>query len=358
MDDLRLLLDLVEVPSPSGHEEAACAVFADRAVRLGFLVERDAVGNVIATTGSGPPHLMALGHIDTVPGSWPVRFEEGALTGRGSVDAKGALAASLLAAARAGPDTLGTRTVVAAVGEETDSRGALEVLARTPPDALIVAEPSRWDRVAIGYRGRCVGRFQATGVPSHASAPSPAVLDRAVAAAARIQAFVTGLRVLGRADAPTARFLRWSHDVGVDEERAGFEVDVRAPPFFDWTALAAAAPETRWSTPLEGVLVDKGNRVVRALVAAIRTHGGTPRYVVKGGTADMNHAARAWSIPMASYGPGDPRLDHGPRERLPFVEFLRSVDVLETTFRSLAAPARAPCGPAANELSSASGPTG
>jgi len=140
MDELRLLLDLVEVPSPSGDEGAACDVFLARATRLGFRAERDAVGNVIATIGSGGPHTMFLGHIDTVPGFWPVRFESGSLSGRGVVDAKGALAAALLAAARLGLDGPGTRTVVAAVGEETDSRGAQHLLRCDPPDALLVGE--------------------------------------------------------------------------------------------------------------------------------------------------------------------------------------------------------------------------
>lgn len=338
MDELRLLLDLVEVPSPSGDEGAACDVFLARATRLGFRAERDAVGNVIATIGSGGPHTMFLGHIDTVPGFWPVRFESGSLSGRGVVDAKGALAAALLAAARLGLDGPGTRTVVAAVGEETDSRGAQHLFRRDPPDALLVGEPSGWNRVAVGYRGRRAGRFHATCVPSHASSPTPGALDRAVAAAARIQSFVAARARAGMFDSPTARVVRWAHEARVDEESASFEVDVRASKGFDWAALAAASPDVRWSPPVEGVLVGKGNPAVRALVAGIRDHGGRPGYLLKAGTSDMNLAARAWDIPMASYGPGDPRLDHGPLERLPIVEFLRSVDVLESAFRRLASP--------------------
>ncbi|MGQ0797793.1 MAG: M20/M25/M40 family metallo-hydrolase [Methanobacteriota archaeon] len=342
MDELRLLLDLVEVPSPSGDEGAACDVFAARAARLGFRTERDAVGNVLATIGSVGPHTMFLGHIDTTPGFWPVRFESGSLSGRGVVDAKGALAAGLLAAARLGPDGPGTRTVVAAVGEETDSRGALHLLRGDPPDALLVGEPSGWNRVAVGYRGRRAGRFHTTSVPSHASSPTPGALDCAVAAAARVQSFVAARARSRPFDSPTARLVRWAHEARVDEESASFEVDVRASNGFDWAALAEASPDLRWSPPVDGVLVEKGNRAVRALVGGIRDRGGRPGYLLKAGTSDMNLAARVWDVPMASYGPGDPTLDHGPLERLAIVEFLRSVDVLESAFRRLASPSTRP----------------
>jgi len=170
MDELRLLLDLVEVPSPSGDEGAACDVFLARATRLGFRAERDAVGNVIATIGSGGPHTMFLGHIDTVPGFWPVRFESGSLSGRGVVDAKGALAAALLAAARLGLDGPGTRTVVAAVGEETDSRGAQHLLRCDPP----AARNGPFAHRRAGAPNRCGRRHNGSGRDQRERAPGRA----------------------------------------------------------------------------------------------------------------------------------------------------------------------------------------
>lgn len=359
MDELELLLDLLEVPSPSGAEERACALFADRAARFGLRVERDAVGNVIARAGGGRPHAMFLGHIDTVPGFWPVRTEDGSVSGRGAVDAKGALAAALAAVARIGDSAPGTRTVVAAVGEETDSRGALHLLQGPPPDAMIVGEPSSWDRVAIGFRGRGTGSFDATSVPGHASSPDPGALDRAVIAAARVQAFVASRAGPTLFDSPSCRLLRWTHTAATGEEIAAFDIDLRTPAGFDWSALIAAAPEILWSRPVEAVLVDKGNPAVRALVAGIRQAGGRPSYVRKGGSSDMNHAARVWRIPMASYGPGDPRLDHGPEERLAIAEYGRAIDVLEIAFLRLSLKSkREVSSAAAARLSSVGGPTG
>lgn len=336
MGDTRILLDLLETPSPSGEEEAACAVFADHAVRLGFKVERDAAGNAIVSMGHGTPHTMFLGHIDTVPGWWPVQRGRGTVHARGAVDAKGALVAALVAAYRVGPETPGTRVVVAAVGEEADSRGAFQLLRRPPPDFLVVGEPSEWDRVAIGFRGQRLGTLRTETTRAHGSSPMPSSLDLAVDAAARLRAHVASLRRKTAFDSPSCRLVDWRHIADVEREVTEFRVDVRSPRDFDWEGLGTIAPEVRWSKPVEAVLVDKGNAVARALVAGIRAAGGVPEYVLKGGTSDMNHAARVWRIPMASYGPGNPKLDHGPEERLSLEEFTRSIEVLRHAFTRLA----------------------
>jgi len=66
--------------------------------KLGFHVHRDEVGNVIGEIGEGSPVVLLCGHMDTVEGEIPVRVEDGQLYGRGSVDAKGPLAAMIMAA--------------------------------------------------------------------------------------------------------------------------------------------------------------------------------------------------------------------------------------------------------------------
>lgn len=336
MDDLRVLLDLLATPSPSGSERAALDVFARHAERLGFSVTLDPAGNIRATLGAGPPHVLFLGHIDTVPGFWPPRMDDGHVHARGAVDAKGPLAAGLLAAAGVARSTQGTRTVVAAVGEETDSRGVFELLRGPAPDAVLVGEPSGWDRVTIGFRGHRSGSFEARARPAHGSAPAPSALDHAVDAAARLRASVVSMARGSVFASPSCRIVDWTHAATPAEETAGFRADVRAPKGFDWSRLEGAVPGISWSRPTEAVLVDKGNPVVRALVAAIRANGGRPSYVLKAGTSDMNHAARVWKVPMASFGPGDPTLDHGPEERLSLEEFRASIRILEDAFGRLA----------------------
>src|SRR6266540_2512649 len=121
MDDVGILTALVEEYSPSGHEAGAVQRFIDSARSLGFTAHADAAGNSIARIGEGPPSIMFLGHIDTVEGRLPVRFVGDRLHGRGLCDAKGALAAALMAAHR--HDGPGEIIVVGAEGEERNSRG-------------------------------------------------------------------------------------------------------------------------------------------------------------------------------------------------------------------------------------------
>ena len=111
----------------------------------------DRVGNAIGELGEADARrtFVLLGHIDTVPGTVPVRIEDldgcPTLFGRGSVDAKGPLAAFVCAAARLGSEwarSAGVRlVVVGAVEEESvSSRGARFVRDRFDGQAEPVPE--------------------------------------------------------------------------------------------------------------------------------------------------------------------------------------------------------------------------
>jgi [amino group carrier protein]-lysine/ornithine hydrolase len=80
---------------------------------------------------------------------------------------------------------------------------------------------------------------------------------------------------------------------------------------------------------------NKDTALTRALRVAIREQGGTPRFKVKTGTADMNVVAPYWNVPMVAYGPGDSALDHTPNEHVDLVEYERAVAVLTTALMQL-----------------------
>src|SRR3712207_8643714 len=117
----------------------------------GFRAEVDAAGNAVGTIGDGPRRVVLLGHIDTVPGRIPVRIEDGVLHGRGAVDAKGPLAAFVVAGAAASLPEGVRLTVVGAVGEETlGSLGATWLARhRQAPDAVVIGEPSEIGRAHV-----------------------------------------------------------------------------------------------------------------------------------------------------------------------------------------------------------------
>ena len=75
---------------------------------------------------------------------------------------------------------------------------------------------------------------------------------------------------------------------------------------------------------------------LRALVSDIRRLHAQPRLVVKTGTSDMNTLAEVWDIPMATYGPGDSRLDHAGTEHILLSDYLRGIDVLSIAISELA----------------------
>ena len=105
---LRTLHRMVLIDSPTGSEGDLAAYLAGRATELGYDAHVDKAGNLVASLGtSGAPVVMLLGHLDTVPGRVPVRYDGDRLFGRGTVDAKGSLAAMLHAGLRAAAATPG-----------------------------------------------------------------------------------------------------------------------------------------------------------------------------------------------------------------------------------------------------------
>ena len=74
---------------------------------------------------------------------------------------------------------------------------------------------------------------------------------------------------------------------------------------------------------------------MRALTGSIRSAGGTPSFVYKTGSADLNIVAPAWKCPAVVYGPGDSALDHTPDEHLSLDEYGKAVTVLVAALQKL-----------------------
>ncbi|SDH31503.1 acetylornithine deacetylase [Lentzea fradiae] len=338
-----LLRRMLEIPSPSYGEAALATFLVDAMAELGFDTHIDETGNAIGEIrrGSGPT-VMLLGHLDTVPGDLPVRSEGGRLYGCGAVDAKGPLAAMICAAASA--TGLRGRVIVAGVVEEETpgSRGATAIRERhRPPDALVVGEPSGWSSVVLGYKGKADLRYRVQRSSVHPTHPDPKAAELVV------RAWPALLDALGpgtghtRFDQPGATLTSITGELTSAEA----ELSVRTPIGFDLAALLA---ELRRRLP-EGELtvvnsvaacrVGRTDPVVRALVHGIRQQRGRPVMKVKTATSDMNTLAEAWSgVPMATYGPGDSKLDHTPDEHINLADYTRGIQVLRAAVEQLGAP--------------------
>jgi LysW-gamma-L-lysine carboxypeptidase len=341
------LLGLVRRYSPTGQEKKAVAWLVSRMETLGFTrAFSDEAGNAVGVMGEGPRQIVLLGHIDTVPGEIPVRAEGDLMHGRGTVDAKGSLAAFVDGVATVGSVPGWQFVVVGAVEEEGDSRGAWHVVRQYHPTFAIVGEPSRWDRVAIGYRGSLWFEYSARRALSHTASNNESACEAAVGFWNRLKAYcdqynATRASVFEQLS-PTLRAMRSRND-GF-EETAFLRMGVRLPPGISIEQWWQTLDEMRGNdeiftmgTPVPAYRAEKNTLLVRAFLAAIRAQSGQPGFVVKSGTADMNAVGPVWNCPILAYGPGDSSLDHTPRECLSLTEYRSAVQVLAHALRSLAA---------------------
>jgi LysW-gamma-L-lysine carboxypeptidase len=297
----------------------------------------DSAGNAVGVMGDGARQLVLLGHIDTVPGQIPVRVESGSLYGRGSVDAKGSLAAFVDAVAWLGAIPGWQSVVIGAVDEEGDSAGARFIASQYQPENAIIGEPSGWERVTLGYKGSAMVDITLSQPASHPAGRAPNACEAAFGVWQAIlehsEEFNAGCeRVFDRVS-PSLRGFTSGSDGFKDWAR--LHVGVRLPPGVapdEWfQRLAEIAPDaerTPASFAIPAYQAEKNTPLVRAFLAGIRQASGRPGFVLKSGTADLNIVAPVWNCPAVAYGPGDSALDHTPDEHLGLEGYTRAVQVL------------------------------
>lgn len=360
-----LVHGLVAIPSLSRQEAVASTWLVSQMRAAGFdRAAMDAAGNAVGELGASDAErtLVLLGHIDTVPGSIPVRVEGGRLFGRGSVDAKGPLATFVAAAARFGSTAARAArlriVVVGAVEEEAaTSKGARFVASRFNgttdriPDACIIGEPSHWNRITLGYKGRLLLDLKADQPMAHTAGPDASVASVVVdlwnwvtAHAAKVNEgkdrtfdqLTPSLRRFITAttddmhDTVDAQFA-WRLPVGFDA--AAFQQQIEA-----WPVTAKARFTFSFRGHEQAWRGDRSNALVRSFLAGLKSHDSSAQlgFVLKTGTSDMNVVAPIWKCPIVAYGPGDSSLDHTPNEHLELDEYWRAVNVLEQTLISFA----------------------
>src|SRR5687767_139249 len=360
---VELIRGLVAIPSLSRHEAAAATWLAEQMRAYGFdRAYVDGAGNAVGELGdlSASRAIVMLGHIDTVPGNIPVRIEDGRLFGRGSVDAKGPLAAFVAATSRFGRAAAKHAAlrivVVGAVEEEAaTSKGARFIAARFDgdtdqiPDACIIGEPSHWNRITLGYKGRLLLDLAANQPMAHTAGPDASVASVVVdlwnwVTAHAAQANAGKDKAFDQLTPSLRRFITATTDAMHDTVDAQFAW--RLPVGFDtgtFVKQLEAWPvdlKTRFTFKFRGHEQawrgDRTNALARSFLAGLRSVDASEKlgFVLKTGTSDMNVVAPVWKCPIVAYGPGDSSLDHTPNEHLQLDEYWKAVNVLEQTLRA------------------------
>jgi LysW-gamma-L-lysine carboxypeptidase len=334
-----LLAGLVGIYSPSRVEQSAVQFLVDEMARMGFHAFVDGAGNAVGEMGCGENSLVLLGHIDTVPGNIPIRREGHLLFGRGTVDAKGPLATFVCATARVGAIHGWRIVVVGAVEEEAaTSKGARFVLNKYRPDAVVIGEPSQWDRVTVGYKGRLLVDYELTREVGHTAGPELGVCEDAHAFWHAVYQYtetynIQHPRVFDQLT-PSLRKMN-SADDGF-EQKATLTLGFRIPQDMDILALQQVLQNIAGDAVLtfRGLEISfrapKNTGLARAFIKAIQLEGGFLQFKVKSGTSDMNVVGPVWQCPIVAYGPGDSALDHTPHENIDLEEYHKAIKVLSS----------------------------
>lgn len=342
---------MVAIRSESGDESALAEFLTEQMDQLGFDAQIDDAGNAVGTRGEGDIQVVLLGHMDTVSGGPEVRLEDEILYGRGTVDAKGPLATLITAAANADLPRDVQVTVIGAVEEEIHtSKGSRAVIDEYRPNFCIIGEPSGWDGMTIGYKGRILIDFTVQSDTGHPAAPQLSPADAAFGYWSDVQEYLdktnaSKSRIFHQVQ---SRITAINTNMGDNQDRVDATFAFRIPPDInpkqfikdlqDWHQNSGELT-LRESVP--GYLADRQTPLHRSFLGAIRSEGGKPKFKVKSGTSDMNIVGPVWQCPLMAYGPGDSNLDHTPKEQININEYRRSIgiltEVLETITRGIVA---------------------
>ncbi len=182
LDVVALTRRLVDIESTTYNEGAVGRDLVEILAGRSFVVETMQVDqhsesrsaserfNVYGGVAGETPDVVLSTHMDTVPPFFPSSEDEEFIYGRGACDAKGIIAAQIVAAERLRAE--GVRVgLLFVVGEERDSAGA-KVANLHPRGSrfLINGEPTN-NRLALASKGTLRVRLTATGKMAHSAYP-------------------------------------------------------------------------------------------------------------------------------------------------------------------------------------------
>ncbi len=365
---------IIRQPSVTGQEGALGRFLARRLEEFSLRVELQEVAseryNVLAVLRGDDPALGLLfhAHIDTVPfgdmaDPLSAEVRDGHIWGRGSVDQKGGLAASVMALAaiaRSGRRLKSSLGLALVVDEESEHRGSMALVERgLSARQAVVTEPSDL-RLVIGCKGTLPFQIRVRGKAAHGARPWLGV--NAIHQAMRVAAALEELDY-PECTIPGYGPVRGSLNLGVIQGGRAYNIvpdecllwfDRRTVPGEDPAAvfgqvqavldrlsrasppveseLSVARPDWNWEAIRERGLrpaLTPAHAPIQEMVA--RHHAsvvGLPAKIYfTDGYNEMDFLINDLGIPTVQYGPGDSRLCHTDEERLSIAQLVDATRV-------------------------------
>ncbi len=334
MDLFELTRALVDVPSVTENEKQVGLLLLDRvgelAAHSGGQVERLEVTperfNVFARWGESRVTLST--HMDTVPPFFPSREDAEHISGRGACDAKGILAAMIVAAERLLAEGARNFGLLFVVGEERNSAGAFAA-ARTPRGSryLINGEPTE-NKLALGSKGAVRYDVVTRGRMAHSAYP-----ELGHSAIETLLDVLQDIRCIPLPEDPVLG--HGSMNIGtISGGRAPNVVADEARAEIMIRLVSDVAPVRE---AFARAVAGRAEAKELMLTPAVRLGqlDGLPTTVVSF-TTDIPFLADAWGKPFL-LGPGSIRLAHTPEEHVPKRQLLEAVEIYADMVRRLLA---------------------
>lgn len=174
MDLFDLTKSLIDIPSITGSEGPLADFLGRLLTDESFRVRTQDVAvsrNNLLATLEEPPAVILCTHLDTVPGWFRASEDELHIYGRGACDAKGIMAAMIVAAVGLRDEGLRNVGLLFVAGEETDSIGAQKANDFAPGSRfIIVGEPTR-NKLARAHKSVLTLTLAAAGKAGHSAYP-------------------------------------------------------------------------------------------------------------------------------------------------------------------------------------------
>ena len=328
LDPIQLTRELVAIESPTYAEGEVGDFLAGFLARRGWQVEKTPVPpptdsapagprwNIYAGPDDGEPEVVFSTHMDTVPPYVPLREDEEFLYGRGVCDAKGIMAAQIVAAEALRAEGL-ARGLLFVSGEERDSAGA-KVANLNPKGSrfLINGEPTD-NRLGLASKGTLRAILRATGTMAHSAYPE--------LGESAIHKLVQALQRLLQLDLPD------NPDVGPSTLNIGLIHGGRAPNVIADRAEAQVLTRlVGHSAPVRAAILEACNGLAEVdftleiPFVRLRAVPGLPTMIAKF-TTDIPWLGN-WGEPLL-LGPGSIHVAHTPAEKISKVELHEAVEL-------------------------------